>query len=198
MARLLRYCSGIRLVLIGETTENYRLEQLEISPPDSDWIRHSWEASVENPCHRGEWSPTTSRSGTAVTSVRLGATRSCLPFLAGKNLRKTPLFVGVGSFTKGFDSSCSTPSDKPPEVGVFGTSCPSEQQASTDVYTAIFLTLLFKDHSNPIFAMEHVTAFRIFLSRSARIARDRDRIKKCLWSCDFLPARPRKTRSAVT
>ena len=27
MARLLGYCSGIRLVLIGETTENYRSEQ---------------------------------------------------------------------------------------------------------------------------------------------------------------------------
>ncbi len=27
VARLLGYCSGIRLVLIGETTENYRSEQ---------------------------------------------------------------------------------------------------------------------------------------------------------------------------
>ncbi len=58
--------------------------------------------------------------------------------------------------------------------------------------SAIFVGKSSQDNSNPIFAMEYVTAFRIIHSRSARLSHDRDRMKQCLRSCDFYLARPRK------
>ncbi len=53
--RLLGYCSGIRLMLIGETTENFQSEQpvARIFLQTIGWILHlNWQASVEKSCHR--------------------------------------------------------------------------------------------------------------------------------------------------